>query len=829
MVPEFERPQISDAESVAYEQFCLQKAGRAHVDIYTAFVPFNEATRAFHVFLDLVHRHVPKRILVLWDRSCYLARLLQSALPDAEIWVTWEGDKDVLGRRGFAYWTQDIDTPGTPQPVFCDHTRPMNFFADGHFDLLVGMDVLHRIELTSFLQEVDRLLSPSGAAIFPHVHLSNSQPEPFFERGGTYRSGSEYASVLNDMGKRGRRQAFVHSEPALFRLNESHGKSRCGSQPDHSDYNGLVAWIPDHWWEANETLTLRAWAPHLEQFAQCRGLLNPLVAWNLHRGTAGIDDLLHDGFAGKMLRRHPIYREHLQAIESTPMTLGTRKLLHHLEEGLTVSESCRAADVTEAQAMRELQPWIECGGLFLVPLAKEGHRMQMFLGNSKFRLGEQRRSLPGLFQRRILLAPKKPLLQVVGSDGWSLSADEILESVDLLAGGLLAGGLGAGRIVSSQLPPSAELLVVVWAAWRIGCVFSPREGDVAIDDMDAFDHWIDNCPDDVHFPQVLSTSPAVRLFTSGSTGAPKPIVLTHQQLIESAAAMMVGFQLRSESNVFVHHGVETMSGLRNAAVLPLLLGSTIFMPSSRESVGHWLPALHESRAEIITGNPSLFHQVAQWNTRMERPLDFITHPLCTGAPLSPQVREAWLATGAAPLLNYYGLTETTGCFLAEQPGATAADVGRPVAGLVDIDANTGALRVHGHLVAAGEANADGFFSTGDQAKWTPHHTIELTERDARRFKTPDEELISLSSIEAALRALDCVTDVHCIRRSDGVTEFAEALCVVRGGAGLAQVNEAIQQAQVPQKLQPRRIHLVPNLPRNLAGKVPKTFEDEFFS
>ena len=183
--------QLNASELADYEQFCIEKSSRKHVDIYTAFLPFNEATRALHALFPTMKELRPKQILVLWDRSCYLSRLMEAMFPEAKIYTTWEGDHDVLGKKGFAYWTRS-EAPSTPKVTFCNHEKSMPCFEDSSFDLILGMDLLHRIQLGPFFNEIDRLLKPMGGAVFPHVHLSNAQPDPFFERGGVYRSGNDY-------------------------------------------------------------------------------------------------------------------------------------------------------------------------------------------------------------------------------------------------------------------------------------------------------------------------------------------------------------------------------------------------------------------------------------------------------------------------------------------------------------------------------------------------------------------------------------------------------------------------------------------------------------
>ncbi len=822
-------PNLSPAEEARYTQFCLSKTYRSHVDIYTAFVPFNEATRAMHAMFSAFDGRDVNKVLVLWDRSCYVARLVEAAFPNAEIVVTWEGDHDVLGRKGFAYWTQPREEASAPQVLFCDHTQRMAMLADGAFDLIVGMDILHRVELRPFLAEMDRLLSPTGAAIFPHVHLSNNEPSPFFERGGTYRHGREYQEVLDQTRAPRLRRGFVQSEPKLFRLNESGGEARWTSAPHHDDYNGLVAWLPASMFDASGALHLRAWMPHRSSPAACRGLLNPLLDIDLHRGRIALDPSRHGGYAGRMFHRHPIYERFLSALDGMTLSLETRCLLHHLEQGNTLAEASDLVGLPLDTALSLLEPMLENGGLFLAPLKAEAHRMQRFLGACDFRFSAEERTLPFQLQRRVAHAPDDVFMEVVGDDELVLTAQEVMEAVESLAASFLDGGIGPGTVVASALPPGAELMLVAWSTWRVGAVFADRDGDVHIDDLEAFDKWMEReVAGDLVWPKPSPQLPAVHLFTSGSTGSPKRIVLTQSQLVESAQVLVTSFHLSPDMRMFVHHGLDTMSGLRNAAVLPLLSGGSLVVLSGRHALPKTLTHLVAARPQLITGNPSFYHALSGWAARSSVRLNFVQRPLCTGAPLTEAVRSRWAETGAAPLLNYYGLTETTGCFLAQQPGETGTGVGRPVAGLVDLGTD-GRLQVMGALISRSAPVNRGFFDTRDVGEWTPDGAIRLVGRDVRRFKTATEELVLLDDVEAGLLELPPIEDVHAVRRSDGHSEFALAVCVLAHGFKERDLHRAVQQSELPQALIPREFKFVQELPRNLAGKISYQFIHDLLS
>ena len=93
-------------DTKAYELFIQQKCRRPNFDIYASFQPFNEATKALFPFIKQLQKELKPNdiILNLWDRSGWLTSILCGFFPEQKIITTWEGDKDVLGYKGYHFW-----------------------------------------------------------------------------------------------------------------------------------------------------------------------------------------------------------------------------------------------------------------------------------------------------------------------------------------------------------------------------------------------------------------------------------------------------------------------------------------------------------------------------------------------------------------------------------------------------------------------------------------------------------------------------------------------------------------------------------------------------
>ena len=94
------------SDQVQYQRFLEEKAQRGTSDLYAAFQPFNESTRALYPLLELLREVLQPGDLILdtWCRTGWSGELLAGLFPQQRIIPLWEGDSNVLGHRGFSHW-----------------------------------------------------------------------------------------------------------------------------------------------------------------------------------------------------------------------------------------------------------------------------------------------------------------------------------------------------------------------------------------------------------------------------------------------------------------------------------------------------------------------------------------------------------------------------------------------------------------------------------------------------------------------------------------------------------------------------------------------------
>lgn len=811
-----------------YFEFALRKASRGATDIYASFQPFNEATRALHALFPTLKKQPIESILVLWDRSGYLANLMQALFPEARIEVTWDKETDVLGRTGYAVWM--AEKPG-PRPWICDHTQKLPFEQDD-FDLVVALDVLHHVEWPKFLNELDRVMKPNGAAIFPHIHMANSQPDPFFERGGTYRMGSTYQEGLEKHSNS--RSGWVHSEPALFKASFE-VPHRLVSCPDHTDYNGLAAWVPPSWLDREGGLLVGAWEN--DDLSRCRGFLNPLVEFRLSHSETRINPEHQHGFVQYMFDRHPVYETYLRPCDNMQLTDVQVRLLHCLETGSSIGEFQNKLGISLEELKLAVTPLTSTGALLLAPFSANAHAMQTFVGTNKLILQTDQCTLPYLMAMRAAKASASALVH----DEQSLSTEEALELVDVFANRLLQEGVKPGDQVLCQLSPSWECCILGWSVMTMGAVLVPFEPGtpiplgipqpkLAFHSLVQLEEWLEGWDEEERIiPKVSGTDCATILHTSGTTGSPKGVPLTHQQLVESAMAMTVHFELNDESVLMMNSSIDTMSGLRNSLFLPWTCGGGLAIcPLEQPFIPSRLLDLAKKRkANVIASNPTLFRMLL---TSRE------PHPkwkaaLCTGAPLSAEIKKQWFETTGIPLLNYYGLTETTGFCTAEK-NDTEGGIGLSVLGVTQIQ--KGQMRLFSHMIAShytlisGErpvADPEGWYWTGDEATWNENGTLSLLGRGTRRYKTSRSALVRLDDLEAELVLHPNVEDAHSIVVPHHESETAHVYLKMNSSIPIEEVQTWLKARWGKDKT-PLHFSIVDNIPRNAAGKVASNFEQK---
>jgi long-chain acyl-CoA synthetase len=334
---------------------------------------------------------------------------------------------------------------------------------------------------------------------------------------------------------------------------------------------------------------------------------------------------------------------------------------------------------------------------------------------------------------------------------------------------------------------------------------------------------------------------AVVLYTSGTSGKPKGVMLTHKNLLSNAIQMHEHIGVRSD-DVFLGVLPQFHSfGLTAMTLVPMLFGckavyTARFMPKKL------IELMRSHCPSIYVAIPSMYNALMTVKSAVPEDFGSLRLAISGGEPLPADVRTRFKEKFALPIVEGYGLTETapvTHVLLPEDD--RAGTVGRPVPNLEQIvvdpatdrvlPPNTdGELRMRGPNIMKGylgleeeSANAfdtRGFFRTGDMAQIDEDGFLRITGRIKEMMIVGGENVFP-REIEEVLNAHPSVHDSGVIGQNDPM----------RGEVPIGFVEAAEDQHPDPEELVrwcrenlpgykvPRRVVVIESLPRNPTGKI----------
>ena len=291
---------------------------------------------------------------------------------------------------------------------------------------------------------------------------------------------------------------------------------------------------------------------------------------------------------------------------------------------------------------------------------------------------------------------------VVGAERASISYRDLVRLVDGLAGQLAGGGLRPGDRAALRARSSAEFVVGLLAASRAGLVLVPLDpalpvaeqharitvagARVVLVDADsdtsgeteetALPSWpvsvtvggdtaahLDTTAElapATAGPDGLRPDDALIMFTGGTTGSPKMVPWTHDNVATSVRGVIDTYELRPEDATVALMPLFHGHGLIAALLSTLVSGGTVLIPAGGRFSAHtFADDVHAAGATWFTAVPTIHQILLQRGTGADHdraPLRFIRS--CS-APLSPETAEAARAAFDAPMLSAYGMTEAT--------------------------------------------------------------------------------------------------------------------------------------------------------------------------
>lgn len=455
------------------------------------------------------------------------------------------------------------------------------------------------------------------------------------------------------------------------------------------------------------------------------------------------------------------------------------------------------------------------------------------------------------------------------SQAASWSYAELLDRSLRVAGALQAKGLRRGDrvgLLAQRGLPFVAALFGIMAAGGVACPLEARlpAADLTLRLASAQVEWLlgdhahadksrsivighrVNLEESLSFSHARQQDPqpaddALMLFTSGSTGVPKAILLTHGNLLAHADGVAERTRITSSDRLLHAMPLFHTNGINNQLIVPFSRGAAVtllekFSPVAFfAEIARWQPT-------CITGVPTMYSRLLSQPVPREV-MRAVRFARCGAAPLSVELhRQIELHLGI-PLVASYGLSEAT-CTSAMNPPENyrigtvgpALD-GQNVAVCVPGSSQPVAVGAEGEICISGPvimkgyvpepANegpviVDGWLRTGDLGRLDADGYLSVTGR-LKDIIIRGGENLSPGAIESALASHASVKACAVVGVPDSdLGEVPVAFVVAREGCKLDdhslrdRVEERLSRIYVPVQL----IH-VDSLPENAIGKVDK--------
>ncbi|MEU1160106.1 FadD3 family acyl-CoA ligase [Streptomyces sp. NPDC005921] len=444
-----------------------------------------------------------------------------------------------------------------------------------------------------------------------------------------------------------------------------------------------------------------------------------------------------------------------------------------------------------------------------------------------------------------------------------LTFAQLAERVRVAAGAFAALGVGRGDRVAIWAPNSAEWIVAAFGLLTAGGVLVPVNtrfkaaeahdivvrsrakavlvqqgflgleftGPPGVPVIDLKSGFLDSgSPLERH---VDGDDVADIVFTSGTTGRPKGVLMTHAQTLRLYEEWCDLADLRTGDRYLIVNPFFHIFGYKAGCIASLIRGATI-LPVPVFDVERVLDLVERERVTMLPGPPTLYHSLLEARAKGGRDLSSLRCAVTGAADIPVElIRRISEELPFRSIMTGYGLSEA-GTVTASRPGDSFEDiattVGTPCDGVEIRVADDGEVLVRGYSVMRGylddpEATAetvdeDGWLHTGDLGTLDGRGHLRIVGRKKDMFLVGGFNAYP-AEIEGFLLRHPAVAQVAVIGVPDPrMGQVGKAFVVRHGPVTEAELIAWSRERMAGFKV-PRSVEFREELPLNATGKVMK--------
>ena len=464
---------------------------------------------------------------------------------------------------------------------------------------------------------------------------------------------------------------------------------------------------------------------------------------------------------------------------------------------------------------------------------------------------------------RVADDPDAPAL---ADDLASLSNGEFAARVSAAAGALVDHGVGPRDVVAVQLDNRVELVVVLFAAWRIGATVNPlnpvltgaeaahqvhdarsvllvtADGTSSVADVTTIGVGDLTSPSRPAVAELSADDLAMLIYTSGTTGQPKGVMLTHGNLDAMTESFIEWLGITADDHSLLILPLFHANGIVLGTLTPLRAGGRVSI-TGKFSRERFFSDVERFRPTYFSAVPAIYAMLSALPDEVRPDTSSLRFAVCGAAPMPAQLISSFEERFGLTIVEGYGLSETTCASTinpldgVRKPGTVGLPLPGQQVGVIDPEGTTlpagevGEVVIAGPTVMAGYLHqpeetartiVDGWLRTGDVGRFDEDGYLVLVDR-VKDLIIRGGENIYPKEIESVLYRHPEVLEAAVVGQPDDTLgEVPTAFVSLRPGADvdadelLAHCREHLSAYKLPV-----RIDRVDELPKNPVGKIDK--------